>query len=363
MNIMNHLKTERRNVLDILKALGIISVVVGHCHPDQNVVDFVYSYHLALFLFASGLQYNIGKYSTEPFLFLQNRVRSMWIPFFGYLSFFTLTHNLALSLHLLADGGNYGNMEMVACLLNNFAFLGGERLGGALWFVPVMLITIMLFAAIVYIAYSLFYRIRVIVIVCISGFIGVLGAWCNLYGIELTLHMHTGLLLLPVMTAGYLLSSYHVDFNRFFRWPAAIPCLCFVLWAVIGNGRRIELSMELIGDSEVLFYLITFCGIYFVSCLAKGIERIPWLSRGFAFVGRYSFDIMALHFFLFKIIDGVYGRWIGDAPEAYSVFPCAYPALWPFYVTAGVVLSPWIRIGINRLFSWIRCGLQSVFSE
>lgn len=354
----NGVKTERKDVFDILKALGIISIVIGHCHFNRAYVDFVYSYHLALFLFVSGLQYNIKKYSRAPFVFLQSRVKSMWPPFFCYLTFFTLTHDLALRLHLLPDGIIYGKRNMLFRVLNNFVFMGGEMLGGALWFVPVMLITMMWFATIAYFAYTFFYKIRLILVVVFSCFVGVLGVYCNLNFIQLDMNLHTGLLLLPVFTAGYVFKYFSVDFNKVIRWYIAVPCFIYVYWEVIKNGHRIELSAELIGGSCFYFYTITFSGLYFVCYLAKIIERCAFLSRIFVCCGRYTFDIMALHFLVFKVIDVCYGRWIGDMPANYSVFPCAYRGLWPIYVVVSISLSPWVRISVSKLFAWLKFNSQ-----
>lgn len=361
MESLSPQKTERKNVYDILKALGIISIVIGHCHPNQQVVDFVYAYHLALFLFVSGLQYTINKYSTNPFYFLQSRIKSMWIPTFFYLTFFTITHDLAIQLHLLPSSDLYGKVTILSRALNNFMFLGGETLGGALWFVPVMLVTMLLFAAIIKISYTYFYKIRLIPIICLSCLIGVLGAYYNMKSISLSLHIHTGLLLLPVLTVGYLFVHLKLDFNKIFRWFVALPCLFVVLWIVIKNGHRIELSKELIGDSSVYFYIVTFCGLYLICYLSKVIDRIKLLSHIFVFIGKYTFDIMALHFFVLKIIDGIYGRWQGDSAEVFSTFPCSYRNLWPIYLIASITIPPLVRIGINKLLLLIKSCSQRTF--
>ena len=53
----------------------------------------------------------------------------------------------------------------------------------------------------------------------------------------------------------------------------------------------------------VLFYPISIIGIYFVLSLSDLSERIRPLAKILAFLGRHSFDIMAIHFTLFKLID------------------------------------------------------------
>ena len=73
---------ERRAEYDILKAIGILSVVAGHCVPCPAAVRLVYSFHLAIFVFVAGAQYNSEKYALQPFLFVQNRGRALWKPYF-----------------------------------------------------------------------------------------------------------------------------------------------------------------------------------------------------------------------------------------------------------------------------------------
>lgn len=53
---------QRLVFLDIAKAICIILVVIGHYHPDNspewyNVIwKFIYSFHMPLFMFASGYE-------------------------------------------------------------------------------------------------------------------------------------------------------------------------------------------------------------------------------------------------------------------------------------------------------------------
>ena len=55
---------KRNSTMDIVKAIGIISIVMGHCCysimiPALNVSvgEFVYSYHLMVFFFVAGFFY------------------------------------------------------------------------------------------------------------------------------------------------------------------------------------------------------------------------------------------------------------------------------------------------------------------
>lgn len=54
--MLKEFRSSNRNVIyDVIKAIGIIAIVLGHSHPNCDVVRFVYGFHLAIFFFVSGL--------------------------------------------------------------------------------------------------------------------------------------------------------------------------------------------------------------------------------------------------------------------------------------------------------------------
>lgn len=333
---------------DVTKALGIISIVIGHCYPDIRVVRFVYSYHLAIFFFVSGLQFDINKYSSTPFLLLQKRAQTMWPSFFGYLTFFTFSHNISLSLNLITGENSYSKFDLLNRTLNNFLFIGSETLGGAMWFVPVILVALLIFGAIIWFAHTYFYKCKIAGTIICSCFIGAVGIYCNLLGKSLTMHLHTAMALMPLMLLGALLTHWQIDYNKLFRVIPAIVCLVFTCYFTLGKGILINLAAEQIG-SAFLLYPLSLCGIYVMCTLAKYLDKLKPLSKAFAFVGRHSFDIMALHFITFKIIDLCYANLTNT--EDFSRFPYAFSNLWPLYTIVSIGLIPWIRVGLSKLYA------------
>jgi len=75
--------------------------------------------------------------------------------------------------------------------------------------------------------------------------------------------------------------------------------------------------------------------------------------------GRYSFDIMALHFLVFKCVDLVYGRFLLSEPlETYSRFPQAYAdQLWPWYALLGTMVPAVIGLALERGGKWLAARL------
>ncbi|MBB5336885.1 acyltransferase family protein [Pectinatus brassicae] len=80
---------------DIIKALGIIAVVLGHI---GILGYFVSLYHLVLFFFVAGYFYN-EKYSTNLFNFFAKKLERLWWPTFKYTCFFTIFHNVFWTLY------------------------------------------------------------------------------------------------------------------------------------------------------------------------------------------------------------------------------------------------------------------------
>lgn len=335
-------KNKREPLYDVIKALGMISVVIGHCCSNAQMIVFVYSYHLALFVFVSGLQWKHVQYEGKPFALVRNRLRTMWRPCFFYMSFFTLTHNLCIAAGLLYGAQTFTLKDMAVRMLYNVLLMGEEPLGGALWFVPVLLILQVIFAFVQWFAMKISEKYKLLLTMILSVGIGMLGVFCHVKKFEIILQIHTSLLLLPVFAVGVLLSYFKLDIRKLFRWFWAIPCLMALRYLVFVKGNMIELSVEEIG-SVGCFYPITFLGVYCMGALAVLINRKKSISKQFEKIGRYSFDIMALHILVFKIIDVFIGKLLQAGAGEVGAYPCSYQKIWPVYLACCVIFIPLFR--------------------
>lgn len=72
---------------DIAKAICIMLVVMGHNVPDdspywwQTTHDIIYTFHMPLFMFASGFIYIAFKKDESYFHFLQKKVLRLMVPY------------------------------------------------------------------------------------------------------------------------------------------------------------------------------------------------------------------------------------------------------------------------------------------
>ena len=90
--------------IDIAKAVCIILVVVGHYVPDNSpgwyvaIHDVIYTFHMPLFMFASGYVYIATRRDTGYGSFLMRKLRRLMVP---YLS----TSVIVITIKLLTQGG------------------------------------------------------------------------------------------------------------------------------------------------------------------------------------------------------------------------------------------------------------------
>ena len=74
--------------IDVAKALCIILVVVGHYVPDNSpdwyvaLHDIIYTFHMPLFMFASGYIYIATKKDVSYGSFLVKKIRRLMVPYF-----------------------------------------------------------------------------------------------------------------------------------------------------------------------------------------------------------------------------------------------------------------------------------------
>lgn len=342
MNMQKNGKQDRL-YWDIVKGLGIFSIVAGHCSGAfPFIIRFVYLYHLALFFFVSGFLYSEKKYGDDPKRNLGARMSS-WPRYVFYMALYALLHNTFLRAGIILGAKEYSLSDLIVALTGTITFTASETMGGALWFVPVLVVASGIFGCIIYagrIAQRFTGRLwcKYAVVGLLTACVGLLGIYTNLYGLYFVWHIQTSLVVVPLFTAAWLIRTHLKDISVCLHWiPGCIALACLMMGMKYWGWKIVLADNEICGR---MFYPISLLGVYFCLTLAKYFQRIPFLNRLVAFCGRYSFDIMAGHFLAFKLVDIVYARMIGETDaNVFGVFPVAYSrALWLVYIAVGLLL-------------------------
>lgn len=341
----------RSAYLDIIKAIGIISIVIGHScwtvatsFGELMPGPFVYLYHIMLFMFCGGYCYN-DKYTQSPFEFIGKRIGSTLPLFFGYNVLFILMHNHLLDLRMIA-GEVYTLRDIMVRMLIGTTYESSETLLGAFWFIPMYVLAMGLFCINEYV-FSRCRRAKWSIIGVIL--LGSIGIWLNWNQLPVSnYHIHTALLAVPVIWVGQQIRKFWERVYRYLHWSGILVAgaiLCLVCHSHIGI---VELSVCQI-IHPVLFYPVTFVGIYMCLGIAKYIERWNLFSRIMAVIGKNSFHIMALHFLVFKIVDKIYSMTTKASMIDMSAFPHSYDLPW-ICIIVGVLFPVVLVEGIRKLW-------------
>ena len=117
---------------DIAKAICIILVVIGHYVPDYSpqwyvgVHDVIYTFHMPLFMFASGFIYMATKKNILYKDFLLKKVKRLMVP---YLS----VSAIVITIKLLTEGHAY--VENPVTWMSYVKMLYLPEAGYFLWFI------------------------------------------------------------------------------------------------------------------------------------------------------------------------------------------------------------------------------------
>ncbi|MBR1571628.1 MAG: acyltransferase family protein [Lachnospiraceae bacterium] len=333
----------RNKTIDIIKGIAILSIIIGHSSwtigNGFNIGPFVYSYHIMAFMFVAGFCYNAEKYANRFREFVGSKLLSVIPLYFVYNLAFVILHNVLLHYHMI-DGEPYTLVSMISFIAMGLCITTNENLIGPFWFLGMYLVAQIVFGFIMEMSSRMKAKYAKHIFTAVATVaLGAVGLYITCNQVMLPYHVQTSLLAIPFMMIGYLVKLYW-DYLR--RWFNVIGCVvsAILLYILIQQGLAgSDLSANIIYNYK-LYYLTTLIGIYFCISFARTIEKIPALNSIMTYAGQKSFHLMALHMTAFKIVDGIYGRMRGLAPETYGIFPHSYDIWWVYYLVGfGGVLG------------------------
>lgn len=346
--------------IDILRAIGIISIVIGHgggyiAPLKLNLIHFVYLYHLMIFFFIAGFCFK-KEYSQQIYTYIGKRVKSLTPMFIGYSILFTLLHNYLLACWMLDRSQHFYSWDnILSNILTSFSLWSPETMLGAFWFIPVYLVANCTFGIVFTFAEK--QKHPVVFHVLFTGIFAVIGLYIHHCDMYLNYHIQTSFIGIPVTYLGYFVKCHWSKIKRLVNYIVGVLCALVLYLVLSQNIGTIELAKNQI-ISPALFYPVTIIGIYFCMALAKAINRFAVSRKLFAYIGQNTYHIMALHFVSFKIVDYIYGSMTQADYATMSPFPTAYSFLWPLYHLAGVFLPLTVITIVKHMKKTIQVKLK-----
>lgn len=281
---MKTIEKKRIQWIDTAKGITIILVIIGHANFQEPIKAFIYSFHMPLFFFLSGLFINT---ESDFNSFLTKRIKGLIIPY--------LIYNIILLLFywflniLSQDSTSFKDSIFIKIISLPLAIRVDNLYSTKLWFLPCLFIS----SIIVYLLpknKKLYLTLGIII-----TSIGIL--FCNVLQIKfLPWSIDAALLVVIFLIISSLLREYINWGNLLHSNLLLILCIPLSIIFTILNYRylgnhRVDIYESNYGNFAY-FYIAAFAGIYIILNISKRLNSIKVLS----YLGRNSIIIYVTHY-------------------------------------------------------------------
>lgn len=258
----NHIKW-----LDVAKGIGIISVFLGHTiFSDEMWRIWIYSFHMPLFFFLSGITYNETKYDKIKNL-LVAKSKSILIPYI-ILCTIELIDSLLLLFYKTICGENNTYFVLIKKITGIFVGLRGTEWYCAFWF----LLCIFVVYVFMYVIINSARRIKFAVF-CLSALLAIGGiVYARVKLPYLPWAIDIALVAVFFTTLGWETKTLFVNrIDSKLMWLFAAGSIGFSLLNYYCSGVSIDMYSNRYGYS-VLFILSAVFGISFIIAVSQRIN-------------------------------------------------------------------------------------------
>lgn len=269
----------RDNALDILKGIGILTMVMGHSNMGETFTIYIAGFHMQLFFGVSGFLFNPTKYSFHDFV--SRKAKTLLIP---YITFAVLTIIVCFFVSISLRENIYDfPKSLLGIIYSNRSIF---PITGAIWFLQCLFVVEVAFWMISKL--PIIYQIFSVFVIFIFGYIqGKSGLW-------LPFTFDSALSALVFFYCGYLLQNvkHNVPKYKIQTLTLGIVFIVISLVTIFYNGPVNPRICEF--GNYSLYYLnaiLATMGWYFIS---KFIDDIKF-GNFIASIGRDSIVFVGLN--------------------------------------------------------------------
>ena len=366
----------RNNNIDIIKGIAIILMVYGHTFGVAR--DFIYLFHMPVFIFVSGYCFNkahgASLQQAEGYFF--SRVRRLLIPYMGFNIVYAILNNVFISLNFYTDNGAFkqdvvfiqkaaqtlmhrkGVRELVVDVYNVLTLKEIPQMGSASWFLIVLFLVCVIHCFVEYGIKDFGSKVRVAVL-CVLLAINLLVAFAISNGFASEAPIADRHLQVFGVYSCYLmgvLTRSFVDAGMLGKLLAKkwiVVCVgpvSFVILLALLPFGTLELSKSQIVN-PVFLVATTFLGMVMLASVAADLEN-NFLGRWLTFIGKHTMSILFLHIIAFKLVSVGYCLAVGKPMYMVASWPVIFDApeyVLIIYTIVGVALPLLADAVIDRL--------------
>ncbi len=289
------MKDNRIEWLDTLKGFGIFLVFLGHSLSENGLKVYIYSFHMPMFFFISGLCFKKSQLSQGMRTFLLKKVKTRLIPYisFGLLTYFVWLSQMVLKKYGLYQG-SYPAPDSLIRPLVGMVYGNGTNLwlihNTNLWFLACLFVTeILIFYGMLMVNNNMGFII-LLAILSIVGYLDSIYATIRLpfsFDVALTASVFYGA---AIMSKDYIL-------NNKIKIKYVMMCLIIGIVGSIINGR-IDMNSNIYGQ-YFLFYLTSFLSILAYISIIQYIPKEATLS----YIGKNTIPFFLMQTDAFLIMN------------------------------------------------------------
>ena len=301
---------EKYNSITIAKAMGIVLMVIGHSGCPKLLFNFIYSFHMPLFFFCSGLFYKEVT-SNNISLYLNKRVKRLYLPYIKWYLPFLFLHNVLINVGIYAQNitadmngptGGFLHYDLYNYIKEFIAVItmhGDEHIIQGFWFLRALFYASVLIAITSVTLGNQKFKNTFFFIAFLIATI-VIRRYCGPGEIWKIISQDT-------MGAYFYLMGFIYQQQIWKKPPPTwllISCVPFLLFSLIRYPE--SLCVDCGYNKVIPFTIIAFSGIILVLYFSAIIENKTYiLKKALYYIGNQTLIILALHFLCFRIVSFV----------------------------------------------------------
>ncbi len=214
-----------------------------------------------------------------------------------------------------------------------------SQLGGTLWFLRALLITILLYAGIEFFLrkYIIKQYKRYITHIIISIFLIYISyMWKERNILTFTFIILQCFSCYSIFIFGVLIRHIRLNLSYLYFFIAILSSFIALLY-FYNDNIFIELSQN-IYTTPIHFIACSILGWIFIYCISKILTNIYIISHVLSYIGMYSLYILILHFLVFKVVNMIVIRIYNMPNFMIAAFPTLYnnDLWWVIYCILGI---------------------------
>lgn len=269
------IKNQMRNrIIDIAKGIAIFLVIFGHITHVPEIRQYIWSFHIPLFFFISGVLIKTNKCQNFT-RYLGKKSVQLLIP---YLIFYIVTFLYWLILEKNTRGAELAWWSQIIGLFYGTYNLQYMYFNGALWFIPCLFSMEILYW---FIAKITRWRIRIalLIILCLTGI------YASPYLSWLPFGINAAMIGLVFLGIGNMLGPQILNGQWHSRWGnitklSVIGILLFIQWALHDFAGADLASLKF--NHPFMYIPIAIIGIALCMVISSFINKntaLEWLGK------------------------------------------------------------------------------------